>query len=333
MIRTLVVLLSLSALLDVVLGVWAGAFWPSYVRQWLPSIRDAGLYGPPPRPPGPGGTAGEIRLLGLVLGLCLLCFAALQGLALAWIRRGRGEAYSIVLLFGFWLIASSTVIFAVFRHPAFLLIDGMRGAVLIVATIFALRAPTTVRELRLPEPKRADRAGRSGQRRAEREGDRSRSGVEGPRAQRRGSERGEDDRGRRGRRVSSPPPGGDPRADGARDAGRERGASPDRPLAVVVRGARGAPGDGAAGGGEGRAASGRRRRRGPRRAGGSSERGRQGLGDQDASGGSPERPTSPVEALDRLSRLDPDHRPAGDAGSGRSRRGRRRPAGRGDDRG
>lgn len=333
MIRILVVLLSLSALLDVVLGVWAGAFWPSYVRQWLPSIRDAGLWGPPPRPPGPGGTAGEIRLLGLVLGLCLLCFAALQGLALVWMRRGKEEAYAVVLLFGFWLIASSTVIFAVFRHPAFLLIDGMRGALLIVATVFALRAPATVRELRLPESRRADRAGRSGQRRAERESDRSRSGAEGPRAPGRGPERGEDARRRGGRRGSSPPPGVDPRTGGARDAGRERGASSDRPLAVVVRGARGAPGDGAAGDGEARDSSRRRRRRGPRREGGSPERGRQGLGDQDASGESPERPTSPVEALDRLSRLDPDHRPGRDAGSGQPRRGRRRPAGRGGDRG
>lgn len=275
--RLLMALLGLSVLVDLVLGVWAGFFWESYVRQWLPYIRDAGLAAPVPAPPGSRDAAGEVRLLGHVLGLCLLCFAAVQALALDWIRRRREGGHALTLLFALWLIASSTVVFLIFRHPAFLWIDGARGVLLAVVTVWALRAPQTLRELRLPPRPAAGRDRSAGRGRAETKRDPGRPGRGGrKRPGTSGSTRSNAAAGRqRGERS------------GARDAQGRSAADPDDgrkekrgggDLTVVVRG-RGKP-----------------------------------------AGGGPDEPVSAVEALDRLSRLDPDHRPS------RRRRGRSRRA-------
>ena len=117
----LTVLLGLSVLVDLALGAWAGAAWGSYQTRWLPDLV-----------PLSGGAAESARLLGLVLALCLFCFAALQSLALYWVRKGNEAGHRVAILFGAWLVLSSIIVFGLFHRPEFLLIDGLRGAALAI---------------------------------------------------------------------------------------------------------------------------------------------------------------------------------------------------------
>jgi hypothetical protein len=196
----------LSVLVDLALGAWAGVFWRSFAETWH---LDA--------------TAGrDAQLLGLVLALCLVFFAALQALALLWIRREKEEGHQVLIAFGFYLIVSSVITFVVFRRSEFLLLDGVRGMVLAVLSATALRSPASVRGLRLPvskaEPVRPQRA----------EWNQGR-----PRDRRTDDPRGRRDLQSSGPGAAAPGPGG-------RD-GRQR--DPDRGRRRSARGPRGREGE------------------------------------------------------------------------------------------
>lgn len=196
--NVLYLLLALSVLADLVLGTWAGAAWGSYARTWrLDELVDSD-----------GG-----RLLGLVLGLCLFCFAALQILAGWWIRQDKEEGFRLLILFGIYLMVSSVVTFLAFARREFLLVDGLRGAAFTVLSVMLLTRPSTVTELRLPvravssESSRRDERGR------------------GRSAGMRESERGSRGRGRRDTEVSGERRPRDSRPDPGRDS---RGGRDDR---------------------------------------------------------------------------------------------------------
>jgi len=161
----LYVLLGLSVLIDLALGAWASVSWKTFVSAWNLGFNVS--------------EAGDAQLLGLVLGLALLYFAVLQGVAFRWIRAEKEEGHWIVISFGFYLIVSSLITFLVFRHRVeFLLVDGVRGALLAVFSAVVLRAPATVKELRLPDralrDARRERSVRDTRRRPSRRGERSR---------------------------------------------------------------------------------------------------------------------------------------------------------------
>lgn len=165
----LMVVLGLSALLDLALGTWASVAWKSFAGSWFRGSAVAG--------------AEEFRLLGFVLGLMLLFIAWVHVLALQWVRREKLDGYWIALSLGIYLAVSSALTYAAFRRFDFLLVDGLRGVLLAGIGWAAMRAPQTVRTLRLP-----DRAPGQRERREERPHRRS-EGGRGPRDGRHGSRR------------------------------------------------------------------------------------------------------------------------------------------------
>ncbi len=168
----LLVFLGLSVLVDLALGAWASAAWGSFTSVWKLHFEDLGM-----------PAAGDAHLLGLVLGLALLCFAAVQILAMVWTRAQKEEGPRLAILFGIYLIVSSIVTAVLFRNRLeFLLVDGIRGAALCVLAVLALNEPSTVRSLRLPgaheqsrirgrepEPERSRRDRRAGYERGDRD--------------------------------------------------------------------------------------------------------------------------------------------------------------------
>jgi hypothetical protein len=152
------VVLGLSLLVDLALGAWAGAKFPHFANTW-------GLGGVAPASAAPAGVA---HFLGWVLATCLIGFAAIQGIAFHWTRRGKDEGPQLAIVFGCWLVLSSLATFAFVSLRGsgsefasmglrFLVVDGLRGAVLTVLGFLALRAPSVVRELRLPDGARQPR--------------------------------------------------------------------------------------------------------------------------------------------------------------------------------
>jgi hypothetical protein len=173
----LYVLLGLSVLIDLALGAWASVAWGSFAQTWRLAA-------------GNTQAVQSLHLTGLVLGLVLFFFAALQILAWRWIRAEKEEGFTVLIWFGCYLIGSSLITFLVFRsRPEFLVIDGLRGALLAVFSVAALRSPATVRELRLPE----------GGARVRREREHQARPYRGGRPERRESSRGAAAGGRRSR--------------------------------------------------------------------------------------------------------------------------------------
>ncbi len=236
MVQALIVLLGLSALLDVALGAWAGVAWRSFAERWFAN--------------NPSMALDDPRLLGFVLAFFLLLAAVLQGLALFWIKREKPQGFTLATFFGGYLVVSSLATFAVFHRPEFLLIDGLRGALLVITSLFGANEPSTVRSLRLPasrgegtesRPPREERHRRGhDQRRDMRREGRSERGSRGDRRGDRDRDRG---RGGKGRR----PAGGDARSDRGRSVpaavvepprgkALEAEAEAKRSLAVVVKG-------------------------------------------------------------------------------------------------
>jgi hypothetical protein len=151
------VVLGLSLLADLALGAWAGAKFQHFAQTWgLGGVDPAGVT-----------SADAAHFLGWVLGTCLVGFAAIQGIAFHWTRRGKDEGPQLAIVFGCWLVLSSlaTFVFASTQGSSgiaslglkFLLVDGLRGAVLTALGFLALRAPSVVRELRLPDGARQPR--------------------------------------------------------------------------------------------------------------------------------------------------------------------------------
>lgn len=142
----LIVLLGLSAVVDLALGAWASVSWRSFADVWFSESVKTQMVGPGP------------QLLGLVLGLMLIGFAVLQGLAIRWIRNDRDAGYHVVYFFAAYLVVSSvlTTVFLPGRDlvlmgwPLFLLVDGVRGACLGALAYLAQREPSTISKLRLP---------------------------------------------------------------------------------------------------------------------------------------------------------------------------------------
>lgn len=151
--KALYVVLGLSLLVDLALGAWASVSWGSFCGTWHLSFTAL-----------QSDAYKDTQLLGFVLGFCLFCFTALQALAIYWIRTEKEQGYQLSVLFGCYLLVSSVFTFAIFHRTDFLLLDGIRGALVAVLATVSLNAPATVRELRLPNG--AQRAG--GRRRDER---------------------------------------------------------------------------------------------------------------------------------------------------------------------
>ncbi len=187
MTSVLCVVLGLSALMDLALGVWASAAWGSFTETWrLQSFQVSAQ------------ATADARLLGTVLGFCLLMFAALQVQIILWIRRGWEQGHRLTVIFGAYLLISSVVTSLLFHRPEFLWVDGLRGILLGALALLSLNTPATVRELRLPARthvtprmrdhrgaedrsavRHGDRRGRRRDNRADRDRDRSRSRVAG----------------------------------------------------------------------------------------------------------------------------------------------------------
>lgn len=205
--KALLALLGLSVLVDLVLGSWASAFWDNYVNTWLPELRllaDA--------------QADDVRLLGLVLGLCLLCYAAIQILAVVWIRADKEEGLTLALVFGGYLIVSSVITFLVFQgRIEFLLVDGLRGALITVFAVVLRNEPSTIRVLRLPD----------GRRRAVRDERRPATQRERP-ARRRTTPRSSESEGQRRDRTATRKPGESTREQGESRPDRTRRRRPVR---------------------------------------------------------------------------------------------------------
>jgi hypothetical protein len=270
MILALIVVLAVSALLDLALGAWASVSWESFRQTWfLP----------------PAGAAGhEHQLLGLVLGLILIFFAALQLDAIRGIRKEREGAYRIPILFGGYLVVSSIVTFLAIQGWSpkvtprggleFLLMDGLRGGFLVALGILALHAPPTVRRLRLPKQV-AVRAQHTTELSRDRDPwrKRGREGGGRNRSDRSGSRRGQGGRSAKSSQQQRPSAPAEP----ARTSGAEVGTK-DRSLSVVVKGDYRSstdrePGSTDSAGNEPMGRDGRRRRRRKGTSGRRSERG------------------------------------------------------------
>ena len=213
------VVLGLSLLADLALGAWAGADFPHFART-------LGLGGVAPASAAPAGVS---HFLGWVLGTCLVGFAAIQGIAFQWTRRDKDEGPQLAIVFGCWLVLSSlaTFVFASRQGSSgiaslglkFLLVDGLRGALLTVLGFLALRAPSVVRELRLPDGARQPR---------HREGHLERPRSERPRLDHRDDRPRRRDEGRGPQRGDAPHTGqsGQRRQDPRRDARPQRAGHP-----------------------------------------------------------------------------------------------------------
>lgn len=208
------VVLGLSLLVDLALGAWAGVNFQHFAKTWgLGTV-------------APEGLGRAAHFLAWVLGTCLVGFAAIQGVAFRWTRRDKDEGPQLAIAFGCWLVFSAvaTFVFALSRGFGsefvslgwkFLLVDGLRGAALVVLGFLTLNAPSVVRRLRLPDAahQQRHRDERPDRARHERGSDRPRR-SEGGRAG--GPEGGrEGDRGDRPRRSDVDRPA-------ARDRDRER---------------------------------------------------------------------------------------------------------------
>jgi len=185
----LYVLVAISGLIDLVMGVTLVIFGPSH--PLLRGITET------------AATAAPSGTTLLVLFAALACFAAaaLHVLLLRWLIQEREEAYPLLQGYGAFALIGGILLFIAFGARgsawAFLVLDALRGLLLVGLSVIVAVSPNTVRELRLP-------AGRDS--RAEREGSRVGSRVE------RGRSRVE--RGGRGRSRSG--------RDRGRDAGRRR---------------------------------------------------------------------------------------------------------------
>src|SRR5690606_10172205 len=158
MIVALTVVLAVSAVMDLALGVWASAFWESFRTTWFIN---------------PARAAGqEPQLLGLVTGLILIFFAALQADTIRGIRQEREGVYRCPN-------------FMTMDGLEFLLVDGIRGGCLVAFGILAMREPATVKELRLPKhvlaelERTGERSRDQSRRRRGRDGGRNRSDRSG----------------------------------------------------------------------------------------------------------------------------------------------------------
>ncbi|MCA9728385.1 MAG: hypothetical protein R3E12_11780 [Candidatus Eisenbacteria bacterium] len=280
MILALIVVLAVSAVVDLALGAWASASWESFAGTWFHA---------------PAPVAGhEPQLLGLVLGLILIFFAAAQFDTIRGIRQDREGVYRFPILFGGYLFVSSVVTFLVIQSwnakvmtmdgYEFLLMDGLRGGLLVTFGLLAMRAPATVRELRLPKQAqaRADRVARSHER------------GSGPRRGRDGGRRGRSDRSdsrRQERRSARKSTKSKPSApvEAGRPSAPDAGGK-DRSLSVVVKGEfrSGSDRDSESAEGNGSDAGARDGRRRRRRRGGTGRRSTRGgdAGDSSAGTGS-----------------------------------------------
>jgi hypothetical protein len=256
--------------MDLVLGVWASAFWESYRTTWFMN---------------PARAAGhEPQLLGLVIGLILIFFAAMQIDTIRGIRQEREGVYRFPIFFGGYLLVSSIATFLVMQGWSpkimtmggfeFLLVDGLRGGCLVAFGILAMRAPATVTELRLPKQAMvgSDRAEESSRdrepwRRRGRESGRNRSGRSGSKrggGRRTAAEASNATQQRQGQSPRQQRQSGG--AESARSGSSE--AAKDRSLSVVVKGDfrsgsdRGASSGESGGNESGRDGRRRRRRRG-----------------------------------------------------------------------
>jgi len=227
MVRALIVLLGLSALIDVALGAWAGVAWTSFANQWFPGVSYM--------------VDRDPRLLGFVLACLLFFVAALHLLALIWIKKERSEGFGIATAVGIYLALSAILTFAAFRRTEFLLVDGLRGVLLVVTSLLGVNEPSTVRSLRLPDrssetdkgPERE--RGRQGRDRRDGRRERGRNGRSDGRRDRRGGEKHEK-RARSGDAGGAKPKPERPAAEQTRVRVGEANEEAKRSLAVVVKG-------------------------------------------------------------------------------------------------
>lgn len=159
MITALYVLIALSGLIEAATGVWlivAGTEHP-FLKWFL--LQAGGM---------PEGS-GPIRFLVFFAALACFLAAGLHFLIWRWLRRDREEAYQLLNLYGVFALLGGIALFMaagglsgfgasgvrgsaalVFPGWIFLVLDSLRGALLVAVSNIARFSPNTLRELRLP---------------------------------------------------------------------------------------------------------------------------------------------------------------------------------------
>jgi len=216
--RILYALVGVSVAIDVLLGAWASIGWESFARFWFLEA-------------DPMIHAGT-QIVGLVLGIALIFYAALQAFAVRQIRSDDETGYPVLIGFGGYLVVSAVITFVVaqaigglqFGGREFLFVDGLRGAALATFAFLAMKEPATVREIKLPSAQERARIREPRERGEEREhrrpGRRSSSdSSRGGERRRHSAPRGSGDRGARGGRRRR-------RSTGSRDGDRSGSPAP-----------------------------------------------------------------------------------------------------------
>ena len=194
------------------------------------------------------------RLLLTIIGMVSLGMAGLHAASIQYLRREKSEGYHLAIGMGGACVAVGLVAFVAGRFGPgtivgpqyFLILDGLRGLVLGAVAVFAMNAPSVIRDLRVPASRDRARSRHAAPESRERSsrGERGDRRDRGERGHDRGPRRSRDDRGPR-RRDSGTSSRSVPAARGPRepvDTGhRERVRAPAAPgeprgLSVVVSG-------------------------------------------------------------------------------------------------
>jgi len=155
------ILIAVSGLIDAGAGIWFLAAAKEHpLLGWVMRQGAAGI--------AEGGLPSSAIFLSLFLGLACLLAAGLQLLALWWLRDEREEAYSLLNLYGGFAVLAGLALFLAFTNSAgagsatplaawlFIVLVSLRGALLLTVGNVVRLSPSTLSELRLPSPSRAE---------------------------------------------------------------------------------------------------------------------------------------------------------------------------------
>lgn len=123
---SLIIMLLLSALIDVLLGLWMVFAWESFARTWrsyawssfaADKLLAAGC---------------DTSVLGFTLGLFVLAIAGLAALCALWVLKGRREGFVLSVLLGLGILVFGIVISARTGTAFNLALDTLRGLLIAV---------------------------------------------------------------------------------------------------------------------------------------------------------------------------------------------------------
>jgi hypothetical protein len=155
------ILIAVSGLIDAGAGIWFLAAAKEHpLLGWVIRQGAAGI--------AEGRLPSSVTFLSVFLGLACLLAAGLQLLALLWLRDEREEAYSLLNLYGGFAVLAGLALFLAFTNSAaarsatpfaaglFVAVVSLRGALLLTVGNVVHLSPSTLSELRLPSPSRAE---------------------------------------------------------------------------------------------------------------------------------------------------------------------------------